>query len=153
MRCRAAASVLLLALLAHVSPGRPTDPPADGSPAVVAGKVLPLAAALEKVGVKADKDSTGVALVTDEGRVYPVVKEELSRMLFVEEQLQNRPVRLAAKLVPGTMFLRVTAVQTVKDGKVYDVDYWCDNCQLFALAPGPCKCCGGPTVLRETLVK
>ncbi|HEX4613867.1 MAG TPA: hypothetical protein VH092_37140 [Urbifossiella sp.] len=145
--------VTVLALFVTVSPVRPADPPADGSAAVVAGKVLPLATALAKTGLKADADMPGVALVTDEGRVYPLVKEELSRLLFAEEKLQNRPVRLTAKLVPGTTFLRVTGVQTVKDGKVYDVDYFCDNCQLPALSPGPCKCCGGPTYLRETLVK
>ncbi|MBN9522174.1 hypothetical protein J0H58_27250 [bacterium] len=119
----------------------------------MSGKVLPLAAALAKFGVKADADTPGVALVTDEGKVSPIVKEELSRMLFVEEKLQSGPVRLTAKLVPGTTLLRVSAVQTVKDDKVYDVDYWCDNCQLFVLSPGPCKCCGGPTVLRETPTK
>ncbi len=142
----------LLALVAFVAPARPADPPVDGTEAVVSGTVRPLAAALEKVGVKADADTPGVALVTDTGKVYPLVKEELSRLLFAEAKLQNRPVRLTAKVVPGTTLLRVSGVQTVKDGKVYDVDYWCDNCQLPALSPGPCKCCGGPTVLRETLV-
>lgn len=142
----------LLALVVFVAPARPADPPADGTEAVVTGTVLPMAKALEKTGVKADADTPGVALVTDTGKVYPLVKEELSRMLFVEPKLQSRAVRLTAKVVPGTTLLRVSGVQTVKDGKVYDVDYWCDNCQLFALSPGPCKCCGGPTVLRETLV-
>jgi hypothetical protein len=41
----------------------------------------------------------------------------------------------------------------VKNGKVYDVDYWCDPCQLAATEPGPCKCCGGPIALRELPAK
>jgi predicted RNA-binding protein with PUA domain len=41
----------------------------------------------------------------------------------------------------------------VKAGKVFDVDYWCENCQLAATEPGKCKCCGADVVLRELPAK
>jgi len=47
----------------------------------------------------------------------------------------------------------VVSVQTVKDGTVYDVDYWCEICQISLLQPGKCYCCGDETVRRERPAK
>src|SRR5262245_26831202 len=101
---------LLLAFAAAV----PAAPPAAETK-VLAGKVLPTAAALKAVGVTADKDAAGVALVTADGAVYPLVKDEASRLLFLDPQVQNRPVRLSGRLIPGGGLFRVDRVQTVKD--------------------------------------
>lgn len=132
-------------------------PPAPATGAekaqAIDGKVVPLADALKKLGAKPDADTTGVALVTADGTVYTMVKDEKTRLLFLDKQLHNRDFRLTAKVLPGTRVLSVEKVQTVKDGKVYNVDYWCDQCQLDASEPGPCKCCGGETVLRELPAK
>ncbi|VTR90785.1 Uncharacterized protein OS=Isosphaera pallida (strain ATCC 43644 / DSM 9630 / IS1B) GN=Isop_1744 PE=4 SV=1 [Gemmata massiliana] len=117
------------------------------------GKVVPLADALKKLGVKADTDTVGVALVTADGTVYTLVKDEKTRLLFLDPQLHNRDVRLTAKVLPGTRVLHVERVQTVKNGKAFNVDYWCEQCQLDATEPGPCKCCGGETALRELPAK
>lgn len=127
--------------------------PANDTVQVLDGKVVPLADALKKLGVKPDPDTVGVALVTAEGTVYTLVKDEKTRLLFLDAQLQNRDVRLTARVLPGTRVLQVDRVQTVKGGKVFNVDYWCDQCQLEAAEPGPCKCCGGETVLRELPAK
>jgi hypothetical protein len=137
---------LLTALLLPHSPLVGAEPAA---PEVIAGKVLPLAKALEKLGVKPDADSPGVALLARDNTLHSLVKDETSRLLFLDPRLQDRPVQLTARRVPGTQFLRVTAVHTVKDGKLHDVYYWCENCQLRSNEPGPCKCCGGETALRK----
>jgi hypothetical protein len=126
---------------------------ADPAPQVFEGKVLPLAKALEKLGEKPDPDTAGVALVTADGTVFPLVKDADARLFFLDPKLHDRPVRLAAKVVRGTQILKVEKVQTVKAGKVYDVDYWCENCQLSYTEPGKCKCCGSDTVLRELPAK
>lgn len=117
------------------------------------GKVLPLVKVLEKQGVKADPDTAGVALVTADGTVYTLVKDDASRLLFLDPKLHNRDVRLTTKRIPGTQMLKVEKVQTVKTGKVFDVDYCCENCQLAATEPGKCKCCQSETVLRELPTK
>ncbi|MBN9120323.1 MAG: hypothetical protein J0I06_14395 [Planctomycetes bacterium] len=152
----------LLALAALVgsfsaSASPPATPPPAPAPAAKAdtfdGKVVPLAEALKKLGAKPDTDTAGVALVTADGTVFTMVKDEKTRLLFLDKQLHNRDIRLTAKVLPGTRVLHVEKVQTVKGGKVFDVDYWCENCQLEATEPGPCKCCGGETILREQPAK
>ncbi|MBP3958868.1 hypothetical protein J8F10_26780 [Gemmata sp. G18] len=117
------------------------------------GKIVPLADALKKLGVKPDADTAGVALVTADGTTYTLVKDEKTRLLFLDPQLHNRDVRLTAKVLPGTRVLHVERVQTIKSGKAFNVDYWCEQCQLDATEPGPCKCCGGETALRELPAK
>jgi len=117
------------------------------------GKVQPLAAALKKLGAKPDADTDGVALVTAGGDVFTLVKDDASRKLFLDPALHDRDVRLTAVKLPGTQTLQVQKVQTVKDGKAFDVDYWCDQCQLAAPQPGKCICCGSQVVLRELPAK
>jgi hypothetical protein len=70
-------------------------------------------------------------------------------MFLAYSQLRDRPVRLTGQLAPGTKTLRVQSVQTVADGRVYDVDFWCEVCQISHPTPGHCVCCGDETMLRE----
>lgn len=133
------------------NPGTPQ--PVVDKPQPFVGKVVPVAKALENLGVKPDTDTGGVVLVTADGTMYTLVKDENTRLLFLDKRLQDRTVQLTARRLPGTQFLEVTAVFTVKDGNLHHVCYWCDNCQLAANEPGPCKCCGGETTLIEIPVK
>ena len=91
-----------------------------------------------------------MAIVTADGKLYVLVKTAKSRLLFMDKQLANRQFRLTGKVVPGTQMLKVEQVQTIKEGKVFNVDYWCENCELAASEPGKCFCCGAETALRET---
>ena len=75
--------------------------------AAFTGKVVPLKTVLEKSGIKLDKDAGGVALVTDDGHVYPLVKDDGGRMFFKDERLLNRPMRLSGKLVADGRMLQV----------------------------------------------
>jgi hypothetical protein len=118
------------------------------------GKVVALAEVLKKSGVKLDADAAPqwLALVTSADKVYPLVKDDGSRMFFKDSRLLNRPMRLTSRLVAGD-FLQVVQVHSVKDGKLYEVDYWCDICSIRTFEPGQCTCCGAPMVLREIPVK
>jgi hypothetical protein len=147
---RSALLAVLLLTPAFAADPKPADPP---KAAAFDGEVQPLADALKKLGAKPDADTAGVALVTAGGEVFTLVKDDASRMLFLDPDLHNRDVRLTATRLPGTQCLKVEKVQTVKGGKVFDVDYWCDRCQLAAPQPGKCVCCGDQVVLRELPAK
>lgn len=150
-------SLGLLVVLAFGPHATPADPvksqSGEAKPQPFIGKVMPLGKALEKLGAKNDADATGIALVTDDGTIYTLVKDDVSRLLFLDKQFQDRQVQLTANRLAGTQILQVTTVQTLKDGKLHDVFYWCENCQLAATEPGPCKCCGAETALFEAPVK
>jgi hypothetical protein len=93
----------------------------------------------------------GVALDTGE-RKLPLTETDVSRKLFLDPVLHGCPVELTVREKPGQAALDVTQLYTLIKGKRHEAYYWCDNCQLRAEEPGPCKCCGGDTRLVEVPV-
>ena len=94
-----------------------------------------------------------LALVTDEGKIYPLVKDAGSRMFFKDAKLLNRPMRLTGCLVPGSTLLQVVNVHSYVNGRLHEVYYWCDICTIRGYEAGICDCCGGPMEFREVPVK
>jgi hypothetical protein len=41
-------------------------------------------------------------------------------------------------------------VQSIREGKLYDIYYFCELCNVRAYAPGPCPCCRNELEFRET---
>jgi hypothetical protein len=117
------------------------------------GKVLPLKSVLEKSGIKLDKDANWFALLTEDGKIYPLIKDDGARMFFKDERLLDRPMRLTGKLVPGTHMLQVLQVHSLRKGELYEVYYWCDICAIKRFEKKDCDCCGALMELRETAVK
>jgi hypothetical protein len=119
------------------------------------GKVVPVAGLVEKFGGKLDSDaaSTSLALVADDGKVYTLVKDDGSRMFFLDKRLLNRPMRLTGRLLPGSQLLQVVEVHSYKDGVLHNVYYWCDVCAIKRFEKKLCDCCGAPMQLREEPVK
>jgi len=119
------------------------------------GKVLDLASILAKQGVKLDVDAAAhwLALVTDDGTIYPLIKDEGTRMFFQDPVLRNKSVRLTGRLVGKTNLLQVVNVHSFRRGKLHEVFYWCDICAIRGYEKVKCGCCGGPMELREVPVK
>ena len=119
------------------------------------GKVVPLADLLAKAGSKIDADAAPYLLVlqTDDGKLYPLLKDDGARMFFKDAKLLNRPMRLTARLVPNVQFLQVINVHSIVKGKLHDVYYWCDVCTIKRFEAGVCDCCGDPMDFRETPAK
>jgi len=119
------------------------------------GKVVPLAGLVEKIGSKLDADAAPhwLALVTDDGKVYPLIKDTGSRMFFNDKALLNRPMRLTGRLLPGSQLLQVIQVHSLRMGKLHDVYYWCNICSIRRNEKNACECCGGPMELKEEPVE
>ena len=124
-------------------------------PETYSGKVVRLADLVAKAGGKLDDDAAPhwLALVTDDGKIYPLVKDDGSRMFFTDKRLLNRPMRLTARQVPGTQMLQVVHVHSYLKGELHEVYYWCDVCAIRAYEDGKCACCGDPMVLKEVPVR
>jgi hypothetical protein len=118
------------------------------------GKVLPLAALLDNQGIKLDLDAAPhwLALVTDDGKTYPLIKDDGSRMFFKDERLQKRPMQLTGRLLNGNL-LQVVNVHSIVKGELNDVYYWCDICAIRRNEKKVCDCCGGPMELKEEPIK
>src|SRR5262245_52351800 len=76
------------------------------------GKVVPLAGVLEKFGSRLDPDAAPhwLALVTDDGKTWPLIKDDGARMFFKDAKLLDRPMRLAARRFQDTHLLQVLEV-------------------------------------------
>jgi hypothetical protein len=118
------------------------------------GKVVPLADLVAKVGARLDADAAPhwLALVTDDGKVYPLVKDSGSRMFFKDKALLNRPMRLTGRLLPGSQILQVLEVHSLRNGRLNEVYYWCNVCSIRRNEKNACECCGGPMELKEVPV-
>jgi hypothetical protein len=123
------------------TPSKP--PPSAAKAQKFAGKVVALDGPADKSG------EHRLALKADDGTNYPLVADDESSMFRLYPQLRDRPVKLTGRRLPGTKDLKVDFVQTIKDGKAYDVDFWCEVCQISHQHPGACVCCGDPLELRE----
>jgi hypothetical protein len=115
------------------------------------GKVVPLADVLAKDGVKLDPDAAPawLALEGDDGKTYPLVKDDGSRMFFKDAALLGRPVQLTGRLVPRAHLLQVVQVHSLVKGRPHELFYWCDVCSIRRSEKMICECCGGPMYLRE----
>jgi hypothetical protein len=143
----AAFGLALLPVLTTVA-APPKEPP---KPQEFTGKVRPLSAVLKESGATLDADASPhwLALVGDDGKALPLIKDDGSRMFFKDERLLNRPMRLTARLIPEVGMLQVVQVHSLRDGKPQDLYYWCDICSIRRLEQMACVCCGGPMELRE----
>ena len=65
-----------------------------------------------------------------------------------DKRLANREVRVEGTM-KGDGTFEVERFFTVKDGKLYQVRYFCKTCNIVALEPGDCVCCQQPTELQE----
>ena len=120
------------------------------------GKVVPLAGVLEKFGAKLDADAvpSWLALVGDDGKIYPLIKDDGSRMFFKDTRLLNRPMRLTGRLLPASQLLQVVEVQSYNPKhQLQEVYYWCDVCAIKRYEKKLCDCCGAPMELREVPIK
>jgi hypothetical protein len=115
------------------------------------GKVVPLADLAAKAGAHLDADAAPqwLALVGEDGKIYPLLKDSGSRLFFKDADLLKRPMRLTGRLLPHSQILQVTAVHSYKKGQLHEVYYWCEVCSIRRGEKNLCDCCGGPMVLRE----
>jgi hypothetical protein len=122
---------------------------------VFKGEVLPLDDVVKEHKGALDRDAAKASLVIkcEDGKVYSLIKDDGSRKFFLDKRLLRRPMQLTAVKLPGSQLLLVKRVQSVVNGKLHDVDYWCETCQLSYSEPGICKCCGQETELRELPVE
>lgn len=119
------------------------------------GKVVPLAGLLDKQGARLDADAAPfwLALASDDGKVYPLIKDDGARMFFRDTTLLDRPMRLTGRLLANSQLLQVVEVHSYKQGALHEVYYWCDICTIKRYEKKICDCCGGPMELREVPVK
>jgi hypothetical protein len=68
--------------------------------------------------------------------------------MFVDDRVRERELLVRARSTASGE-LETIKVFSVRNGRLHDLDYFCEVCNIVAYAPGPCVCCGRPMALRE----
>jgi len=82
-------------------------------------------------------------------RYYTLYRNASSEALFVDGRFKEHELRLRGRVFPSTSVLEVSSFQWYRDGKLFDVYYWCSVCAIRGVDPGPCECCKDKVELRE----
>ena len=90
---------------------------------------------------------------TTDGVFYTLLRTNLSEALFVDERLHQKTLIITGRTFPKTHLLEAIQLQSVRDGVIHDLYYYCDTCAIRAAAPGDCVCCQAPVELVEKPVK
>ncbi|HEX3448720.1 MAG TPA: hypothetical protein VHS97_10735 [Isosphaeraceae bacterium] len=129
-------------------------PPLGSAPEAVTlrGKVVTLAAALESrgLGLKADAEPIAkqVVLLAEDGSITPLLSDEASRALFLDERLRNCRAEIQGRRFQGMPYLQVSTFKVERDGRLQAPESFCDVCAISVHHPQSCPCCQGPRVLR-----
>ncbi len=119
---------------------------------VLRGRVVTLAAALnaKRLGIRVDAEPTGgtIVLLEEGGTITPLLRDESSRALFLDERLRDRPTEVRGKKYPGLPYLQVVNFKIEQDGKLQTPEYYCNICTISVRFPQQCPCCQGPMELR-----
>lgn len=85
---------------------------------------------------------------TADHKSYTVSGDEFTKAQMADLKLNGREMELDGRFTSPNHF-EASRIYTVKNGKRYDVTYWCDVCSIRTHMPGRCMCCQGPTELQE----
>jgi len=139
-----ASAVFLLLGLTWAAPEKPQD-------VKLRGELVCLAEEMQRLhGVQippVHEHLQGVR--AEDGRLFTLLKTSTSAFLFSDARFRGRSLVLTGRTFPPTGLLEVTRADWIRDGKVYEVYYWCEVCSIKTVDPGPCACCQGPVELRE----
>jgi len=61
-------------------------------------------------------------------RYLTLYRNALSEALFVDKRFKEHELRLTGRVFPATSLLEVSRFQWYRDGKLFDVSYWCEVC-------------------------
>lgn len=124
----------------------------DHSLVVIRGRAV----CLDSAGREADSlfgcNDTGKAFgfASKDGKLYKFLPTDSMTPVFSDVRVRQRELQLSARMRSGDK-LEIIKVQSVKEGKLYDIFYYCDICSITSYTPGPCPCCGKDLEFREKL--
>lgn len=93
-----------------------------------------------------------IGLRSDDGRVYRFSMSDPLIEMVRDPQLWHRTLQLIVRPIKDRQ-VEIVKIQAARGGKLFDLYYYCDVCNITAQAGGPCPCCGKELELVETPVR
>ncbi len=145
---------IVVGLAIFVGSGPPAPVVASPRPALVTlrGRVLLLPAALKSRALDVKPDLEPIAnqavLLGEDGAITPLLCDDASRALFLDDRLRNRRTELKGQRFVGIPYVQVLTFKVEYDGRLETPEYFCEICAISVRFPQICPCCQGPMVLR-----
>jgi len=148
------AALLSAGTLAKARAG--SSPEASGEPRteLLRGRIICLSEEYkQKFQVRADCANRGHVWVlkSSDGKVNPILPTDSAAAIILDEKIRSRDLQVTARVFPETSFAEVIKLQSLRDGKLYNLFYFCEVCNIRTHKPGPCDCCQQPVKFREVL--
>lgn len=124
---------------------------ADGPREVtLTGQAMLLEPLLADRKIKADPEPIRgqVVLRAEDGSLTPLVSDEASRALFLDERLRGRKAELKGWMYEGLPYLQVVMFRVEEQGSLRTPEYYCEVCTITVRYPQACPCCQGGMELR-----
>ena len=119
-----------------------------GSAKAISGPQITKGGVIKIQGILLSIPGKGRVLKTAE-RDYQLEGQSAYLLHTLEDKrLLSREMRLVGAVQPDGSF-QVQKIFTVRDGRLYRVQYYCNVCNIVAVEPGRCVCCQRPTKLQE----
>jgi hypothetical protein len=90
-----------------------------------------------------------LGLQTDQGKHYRFLENDSRAEIFQDERVRQKRLRIKGWL-QGSDQIEIVKLQSVRDGRLYDLYYRCETCNITAYAGGPCPCCRDELEFHET---
>ena len=123
----------------------------DASFVVTRGRVVCLDVAGRPVDslFACDETNPRFGLESREGKLYKFLPTDAMTPIFTDSRVRQRELQITGRLRNGDE-LEIIKVQSIKSGKLYDIYYFCELCNIKAYTPGLCPCCRNELEFRET---
>jgi len=114
---------------------------------------------LDEQGRRTDKNNSQnsndspqrFGLESSDGSFYRFLSSDVMTEMFRDARVRAEELQITA-LARESDQIEIVKVRAIREGKLYDIFYYCEVCSITAYGPGPCMCCGKEYELRETPV-
>jgi hypothetical protein len=141
--------LIIFLLMAFAAPL--ATPAVQSAPVVLRGHVVCLDAAGKRSAASSACDGPGArfALSGSDEKLYAFSADDAATAMFTDLRVRRRELQITAQMAAHDQ-LEILLVQSIREGKLYDIYYFCELCNIRAYAPGLCPCCRNEMELRET---
>ena len=92
-------------------------------------------------------------LKTADGKLYSFLPTDSAAAIYDDQRIRERELQVTARPFPNSGFIEVIKLQSLREGKLYDLYYFCEVCNIESYKPGECVCCHAPVEFREELTE
>ncbi|MBX3280306.1 MAG: hypothetical protein KF868_20080 [Acidobacteria bacterium] len=122
---------------------------------VLRGRVVCVTEELQqRYHVAADCDRRGhlYAVKTTDGELFAFLPTDAAAAIYLDERCRERELQVTSRLFPDLGMIEVIRLQSWKQGRLHNLFYFCEVCNIRTHKPGPCDCCQDPVEFREIAV-